>query len=66
MPIIYRPIFAKIRDHKTERHCGSTWPFLDNTHLESPAFATTSFFPRMTATHAVLPEFGPLKSEWGP
>jgi len=44
----------------------NTWPFLDKTHLESPALPTTSFFPRITATQAVLPEFGPVKSEWGP
>lgn len=43
-----------------------TWPFLEITQRESPAFATISWLFLIIATHAVLPDVGPLKSEWGP
>jgi len=58
---------AKTReDKKLQREGENTWPFLDKTHLESPALLTISLLPRITATQAVLPQFGPVKSEWGP
>ena len=54
------------KEAKHRRSKKSTWPFLDNTQRESPAFATTSCLSLMIATQAVLPEVGPWKSEWGP
>lgn len=45
---------------------GCTLPLRDIIQRESPAFATTSLLPRITATTAVLPEVGPVKSECGP
>lgn len=48
------------------RACLFTWPFLEITQRESPAFATTSWFSLMIPTQAVQPEVGPEKSECGP
>ena len=64
--------FTKYRGRKgklkacQKRGNRNTWPFLDITQRESPAFATKSWLFRIIATHAVLPEVGPWKLEWGP
>ena len=43
-----------------------TWPFLEITQRESPAFATINWLFLIIATHAVQPDIGPAKSAWGP
>lgn len=50
-------IMFKVAKHRKRKK--STWPFLDNTQRESPAFATTSCLSLTIATQAVLPEVGP-------
>jgi len=49
-----------------ELEFASTLPWRDIIHRESPALATTSWFPLITATTAVLPAVGPENVEWVP
>jgi hypothetical protein len=57
------PCIYLLISNKKQGQAKQTWPFLEITQRESPAFATTSLLFLSIATQAVHPQVGPLKSE---